>query len=551
MANSLALCMMVKNEQQFLPYCLASVQKICDEIIVVDTGSTDRSIEIAEAFGAYVIQAKWKDDFALIRNIAQAPAKSDWVIWLDGDEVLNDSGAKKIKSQLLQDTSADFFLLPRVNYWHSLKKVFAYPDSQYKLYRNNINAKWKGKLHEKIFDENNPHHKRRLKHTDVHTFHYAYIKSKDEIKHKMQLYIGIENPDMDKRQIEKCSTEHSFFYDKDPPEVQEYHGVHPEIFNRIAVTNSEIKWIDGPTIVKFKKIIPTANVNFAEKVEKIQKDTPPVYKTVKTNLSDEIKDLLSIVIVTHNKVEYLSPCIRDIYNSVHIPFEVIVVDNGSTEQSVLDYLIPFEKEHSNFKFIHLDKNYGFAKGYNEGVKAAKGEWICVSNNDTLTSDGAYERLISHLKNDPSIGIIAPVSNNMHGEHQMVPAPANSTFGDYLGIMDRLNREQGPKCVYSSWIIGCVMVFNRKLLEELATVKQPPRNGILFCEDFPIGCAEDSDLCFYTTHRLQKKLAVGKDCFIYHYGQITLSSVVDNWREIQHSNDIILRKRWPEIFPEKK
>jgi glycosyltransferase involved in cell wall biosynthesis len=115
MGNSLALCMMVKNEQQFLPYCLASIYKYCDEIIVVDTGSTDRTIEIAEAFGAYVIQTKWKNDFALTRNIAQSPAKSDWIIWLDGDEVLNDSGAKKIKNQLLLDITADFFLCPRVN----------------------------------------------------------------------------------------------------------------------------------------------------------------------------------------------------------------------------------------------------------------------------------------------------------------------------------------------------------------------------------------------------------------------------------------------------
>ena len=80
MGNSLALCMIVKNEQQYLPYCLASIYKFCDEIIVVDTGSSDRTIEIAEAFGAYVIQAPWKDDFALVRNIAQSSAKSDWII---------------------------------------------------------------------------------------------------------------------------------------------------------------------------------------------------------------------------------------------------------------------------------------------------------------------------------------------------------------------------------------------------------------------------------------------------------------------------------------
>jgi GT2 family glycosyltransferase len=368
----------------------------------------------------------------------------------------------------------------------------------------------------------------------------------------MQLYIKIENPEMDDRLIERCSTEHSFFYkDKQIEDVQDYAGSLPEVFNKLIITPTEIKWIDGPTIVKFKTIIPTADMNYSEHVDKIQKQSPPAQKIIKTNYSDEIKDMVSIVIATHNKVEYLSPCIRDIYNSVHIPFEVIVVDNGSTEKSIIDFLLQFEKDHDNFKFIHLDKNYGFAKGYNEGVKAAKGEWIMIMNNDVLCTDSFCEKMINHLKEDKEIAIIAPVSNNMHGEHQMIAAPENFSFGDYLALMDRLNKEQGKKRVYSSWITGCVMCFHKSLLTELAAIKSPSPNGILFCEDYPVGMGEDTDTCFYIQHRLHKKLAVARDTFIFHHGQKTLSCVVDNWRELQHNNNIILRKRWPEIFPDNK
>jgi glycosyltransferase involved in cell wall biosynthesis len=544
MGNSLALCMMVKNEQQFLPYCLGSIYKYCDELIVVDTGSTDRTIEIAEAFNAYVIKAPWKDDFSLIRNISQAPAKSDWIIWLDGDEVLSDSGAKKIKHQLLTDSSADFFLCPRVNFWHDLKHAFAYPDYQYKIYRNNINLKWSGKIHEKIYDENNASHRRRLKHCDVHTFHYAYIKEKEEVKKKMQLYIHIENPDMDMRKIERCSTEHSYFYEKNPPEVQDYSGTYPEIFNRIAITANEIKWVDGPTILKFKKFIPLAEFK-DENIREIQKQTPqkkPESMLYEKNQSE----LCSIVIATHNKLEYLAPLIRDLFNSIHIPFEIIVVDNGSTESNILDFLVPMEKQHDNFRFVHLDKNYGFAKGYNEGVKVAKGEWIIVMNNDTLPTDSFAEKLITHLKEDPEIALIGPVSNNIHGEHQMLAAPENYSFGDYIALMTRLMKDQGKKRVYSSWITGCVLAFNRSLLEQLATVKEPPRNGILFCEDFFPGCHEDTDLAWTVCHKLQKKLGVGRDCFIWHHGQKTLDSL-GNSQQIQHDMENILRKRWPEMF----
>jgi glycosyltransferase involved in cell wall biosynthesis len=550
MGNSLALCMMVKNEQQYLPYCLASIHKFCNEIIVVDTGSTDKTVEIAEAFGAYVIHAPWKNDFALIRNIAQSPATSDWIIWLDGDEVLSDSGIKKIKQQLLNDNTADFFLCPRVNFWHSLKAAFCYPDSQYKIYRNNIGLKWRGKIHEKIYDDQNPYHRKRLKQTDVHTFHYAYVKSPEEIKKKMQLYIGIENPDMDPRQIEKCSTEHSFFFDKPVEGVQEYNGAVPEVFQRLVVTQEEIRWIDGPSIIKFKSRIPTAQFDH-KVIDDIAKQTPPIDKLIKKNYSDEIKDMCSIVIATYNKIEYLAPCIRDIYSSTHIPFEIIVVDNGSSEQNVLDYLVNMEKEHNNFRFIHLEKNYGFAKGYNEGLKVAKGEWLCVLNNDTLPSDGCFDRLVNHLKQDEEIKIIGPVSNNIHGENQLVPAPEGSSFGDYLSIMDKVNKIVGSKRVHSSWIPAACWVFHKSLIEDLSKITNPPRNGYFFCEDFPFGMGEDSDVSFAVQHRLHMKLGIAKDVFLWHHGQKTLETVVDNWRELQHNNNLILRKRWPEIFPDKK
>jgi glycosyltransferase involved in cell wall biosynthesis len=544
MGNSLALCMIVKNEQQFLPYCLGSIYKYCDEIIVIDTGSTDKTIEIAEAFGAYVVRAPWKDDFALVRNIAQSAAHSDWIIWLDGDEVVNDAGAKKIKNQLLNDSTSDFFLCPRVNFWHDLKHAIWYPDSQYKIYRNNIGLKWTGKLHEKIYDENNPHHRRRLKHCDVHTFHYAYVKSQEEVKKKMQLYIRIENPDMDPRQIEKCSVEHSFFYDKQPDGVQEYSGALPEIFNRLVVTQNEIRWTDGPSLVKFKNSISSANFN-DDQVREIQKQTPQ--KKPESMLYEKhLKDFCSIVIATHNKLEYLSPLVRDIFNSVHMPFEVIVVDNGSTEGNILDFLIPMEKQHDNFKFVHLEKNGGFAKGYNEGVKVAKGEWIMCINNDTLPTDNFAEKLITHLKEDPEILMIGPVSNNIHGEHQMLAAPETYAFGDYLVLMNRLMKEQGKKRVYSSWITGCVVAFNRSLLDQLATVTEPPRNGILFCEDFFPGCAEDTDLVWTIQHKLQKKVGVARDTFFWHHGQKTLE-LLGNPQEIQHNAENVLRKRWPAMF----
>ena len=540
--STLALCTIIKNEQQYLPYMLGCLDKICDEKIIVDTGSTDRSIEIAEAFGCYVIRAKWVNDFALVRNLAQSVAKSDWIIWLDGDEAIDEAGADTIKNELTESRQHDFWLIPRINFWKDLRHNAWYPDSQYKLYRNNIGLKWTGEIHEKIFNENDPDHKSRLGHSNINLYHYAYVKSSEDVRKKMATYIQIQNPGMDPNKVWACSTEHSFFSDIKQDFVQEYRkGVYPEIFSQLQVTSESIKWVNGSTIINFSNL-PSL------RIESSFQPTQNTAQTEKTFATNFTSDLLSIVIVTHNKVEYLEPCIKSIFNAVHIPFELIVVDNGSTEQNVQNFLMPLQKKHSNVKIVKNQENLGFAKGYNSGIEVSNGEFILVLNNDTLVMDWSIEKMLDHLKTNPDYGIIAPVSNNIHGEHQMIQAPKkDASFGDYISIV--VKREHELK--QSSWVTGCAMLFRRSLIDELAKIENPPRHGLFFCEDFPTGMGEDTDVGFAVCHRLNKKLGVTTDSLIWHWGQKTLESLDLDWHELQRKNDIILRKRWPEIFPDFK
>ena len=80
--------MIVKNEERFLEQCLRSVQDVVDEMIVVDTGSTDRTIEIAKSFGATVLECEWRNDFGWARNQALEAANKRWLLVLDADEEL-------------------------------------------------------------------------------------------------------------------------------------------------------------------------------------------------------------------------------------------------------------------------------------------------------------------------------------------------------------------------------------------------------------------------------------------------------------------------------
>jgi tetratricopeptide (TPR) repeat protein len=106
-AMKLSLCMIVKNEEANLPRCLTSVRDAVDEIVILDTGSTDRTPEIAKEFGAKVHHFEWPNDFSIARNQSLKYVRGDWVLVLDADETL----AKNIAPVLRQLIQEEQYLL--------------------------------------------------------------------------------------------------------------------------------------------------------------------------------------------------------------------------------------------------------------------------------------------------------------------------------------------------------------------------------------------------------------------------------------------------------
>ncbi|MHC9541082.1 MAG: tetratricopeptide repeat protein [Vulcanimicrobiota bacterium] len=84
----LSICMIVKNEEADIRACIESVREVAGEIVILDTGSTDRTVEIAEEMGAHVFSARWENDFAKARNQCLSHARGNWVLFIDADERL-------------------------------------------------------------------------------------------------------------------------------------------------------------------------------------------------------------------------------------------------------------------------------------------------------------------------------------------------------------------------------------------------------------------------------------------------------------------------------
>ena len=95
--STLTLSMIVKNEEKYLRDCLESVKNIVNEIVIVDTGSTDKTKDIAKNYNAKIIELEWQNDFSFARNIALKNSTCDWILYLDADERLNENSLNEIK----------------------------------------------------------------------------------------------------------------------------------------------------------------------------------------------------------------------------------------------------------------------------------------------------------------------------------------------------------------------------------------------------------------------------------------------------------------------
>lgn len=136
--NTLSVVLATFNEEQNIGDCLESVKDIADEIIVVDGGSADNTVEIAKSYGAKVISTDNPPIFHINKNKAVKAAKFDWILQLDADERVTENLAEEIRKVVNANESKNGYWIPRSNFFlgRFLKKGGQYPDYTLRLYKN-------------------------------------------------------------------------------------------------------------------------------------------------------------------------------------------------------------------------------------------------------------------------------------------------------------------------------------------------------------------------------------------------------------------------------
>ena len=159
--------MIVKNEERHLTKCLLSAKEIVDEIIIVDTGSTDRTKEIAKAFGARVFDFVWENDFSAARNFSTAQATGKWIFILDADEVISHKDYETFNELIIEDSSKPvaYSIITR-NYtlrtntvgWHANDGYYAkeeagtgwFPSEKVRLFQKSDQILFQYAVHERV-----------------------------------------------------------------------------------------------------------------------------------------------------------------------------------------------------------------------------------------------------------------------------------------------------------------------------------------------------------------------------------------------------------------
>ncbi|MBM7566719.1 glycosyltransferase family 2 protein [Paenibacillus sacheonensis] len=237
-------------------------------------------------------------------------------------------------------------------------------------------------------------------------------------------------------------------------------------------------------------------------------------------------DGTSIIIPSYNQLDYLKKCIASIHDMTASPYEIIVVDNASTDGTA-DYL---QTAGGVVRFRVLERNRGFAGAINVGLMMAKGSTLLLLNNDTIVTQNWLDNLLACLNSDPAIGMVGPVTNYISGD-QRIEVP----YTDESGIQPfarRFNIGNPAKWTLTDRLTGFCLLFRRELWE---------RTGYLD-EGFEIGNFEDDD--FNIRVRLQGyALVIARDTFIHHFGSVSMKALGSKFEEVNNHNEHVYVDKW--------
>lgn len=235
---------------------------------------------------------------------------------------------------------------------------------------------------------------------------------------------------------------------------------------------------------------------------------------------------VSIVILTLNQFAHTIRCLESIRKYTPEPYEIIIVDNGST-----DLTLPYLRLQSDVTLIENQENAGFAKGCNQGAARASGDHILYLNNDTIVTPNWLTNMLKVLHSSEDIGMVGPLTNYSSG-HQQIPVTYTDLWDLNAFAKEHEARHAGTVTEVRR-LVGFCMLMKRSVVEEVGG----------FDERYGLGNYEDDDLCLRTANAGYRML-IANDAFIHHVGHVTTNQLEQaSLLQLLYTNREQARRKW--------
>jgi GT2 family glycosyltransferase/glycosyltransferase involved in cell wall biosynthesis/uncharacterized protein (DUF3084 family) len=245
---------------------------------------------------------------------------------------------------------------------------------------------------------------------------------------------------------------------------------------------------------------------------------------------------VSVIILTFNNLDLTRACLDSVLERSDYPnLEVIVVDNASSDGTSA-YLEDFARRHPDVRVVLNRENLGFAAGNNVGLSIATGDYLVVLNNDTVVTQGWVMTLLRHFQNDPSLGIVGPVTNNIGNEARI--ETRYQSIAEMPGEALRYTLANMGKTYPMRTVAFFCVMFPRSVYELCGPI----------CEDYGLGFFEDDDYC-RRVESIGKRVVCAEDVFIHHHLSASFNKLKDSERqELFRQNKEVYEKKWGAWVP---
>lgn len=238
----------------------------------------------------------------------------------------------------------------------------------------------------------------------------------------------------------------------------------------------------------------------------------------------------SIIVLAMNQLDHTRRCIDSLFACTGAPFEIILVDNGSTDGTG-DYFAGLRSRQERIKVISNRANLGFAAGNNQGLSAAAGDVVVLLNNDTIVTEGWLENMLNVLEQHPDTGVVGPVSNNVSGP-QLVKDPGYKELTELPAFAAKWSETNRGRSFEVGRAVGFCLMARRSVIEAIGGLD----------ERFGSGNFEDDDFCI-RAQLAGFRIRIAQDSFVHHTGSQTFKGARIDYRQAMLRNWELFRRKW--------